>query len=78
MDKVTITVRVDSSKKKALDEIAAGQDRDRSYILNQAIEAYIETHRWQTAHIEEGLRQANAGEFASDDEVAAAFAKWRK
>ena len=78
MDKVTITVRVDSSKKKALDEIAAGQDRDRSYILNQAIEAYIETHRWQTVHIEEGLRQADAGEFASDDEVAAAFAKWRK
>ena len=78
MEKVTITVRVDSGKKMALDEIAAGQDRDRSYILNQAIDAYIETHRWQSAHIEEGLRQADAGEFASDDEVAAAFAKWRK
>ncbi len=78
MGKETVTFRVDSDKKDALDAIAAGQDRDRSYVLNQAIDAYIETHRWQIEHIEEGLRQADAGEFATDEEVAAAFAKWRK
>lgn len=78
MDKETITFRVDREKKAALDGIAAGLDRDRSYVLNQAIDAYIETQRWQIEHIEEGLRQADAGDFASDEEVAAAFAKWRK
>lgn len=30
---------------------------------------------WQIARIEEGLRQAEAGEFASEEEVAAAFAR---
>jgi len=78
MGKETVTFRVESDKKDALDAIAAGQDRDRSYVLNQAIDAYIETHRWQIEHIKEGLRQADAGEFATDEEVAAAFAKWRK
>ncbi len=78
MGKETVTFRMDSDKKDALDKIAAGLDRDRSYVLNQAIDAYIETHRWQIAHIEEGLRQADAGEFATDEEVAAAFTKWRE
>lgn len=78
MGKQTITFRVDAQKKKALDAIAAGIDRDRSYILNEAITNYLEVHQWQLAHIKEGLRQADAGEFAKDSEVAAAFARWRK
>ena len=78
MGKETVTFRMDSDKKDALDKIAAGLGRDRSYVLNQAIETYIETHRWQIPRIQEGLRQADAGEFATDEEVAAAFAKWRK
>jgi len=30
---------------------------------------------WQAAHIKEGLRQAEAGKFATDKEVSAAFAR---
>ncbi|MDH3594846.1 MAG: hypothetical protein OEM93_08365 [Rhodospirillales bacterium] len=78
MGKETVTFRVDSEKKDALDTIATGLDRDRSYVLNQAIDAYIETHRWQFEHIREGVRQADAGEFANAEDVAAAFAKPRK
>jgi predicted transcriptional regulator len=47
-------------------------------VLNQAIDACIETYRWQIEHIREGVRQADAGEFASAEDVAAAFAKLRK
>jgi RHH-type rel operon transcriptional repressor/antitoxin RelB len=39
--------------------------------------AYLDLHAWQRAHIGEGLRQADAGEFASEAEVRAAFARWR-
>jgi predicted transcriptional regulator len=78
MSKETITFRLDSDKRAALDEIADGLDRDRSYILNEAIDLYLEVHRWQVEHILEGLRQADAEEFASDEEVAQAFARWRK
>lgn len=78
MSKETIIFRLDAEKKIALDEIASGIERDRSFVLNQAIDAYLEVHSWQLDHIKEGLRQADAGEFASDEEVAAAFAKWRK
>lgn len=78
MNKRTITFRVDARKTKALDAIAVGIDRDRSYVLNEAINNYLEVHQWQAAHIKEGLRQADTGRFAKDSDVAAAFARWRK
>lgn len=78
MKRQTVTFRIDSAKRKALDAIAAELDRDRSYVLNEAISQYLDVQQWQLLHIKEGLRQADAGEFAKDSEVSAAFAKWRK
>ena len=78
MAQQTISFRLEDKKKNALDAIETALDRDRSYVLNEAIDAYLEVHLWQVAHIEEGIRQANAGKFATAREVAAAFARWRK
>ena len=78
MGRTTITLRLDTEKKEALDAIAEVTDRDRSYVLNQAIEAYLDAHQWQIQHIQKGLRQAQAGQFASEKEVAGAFARWRR
>jgi predicted transcriptional regulator len=78
MDRETISFRLETEKKEALDAIATALDRDRTYVLNEAIQAYLEVHQWQIDHIKEGIRQADAGEFASEAEVAAAFARWRK
>ena len=78
MSKTTITFRVDREKRDTLDAIAEEIDRDRSYILNEAIDAYLETHRWQIEHIRKGVRQADAGKFATEKEVAIAFARWRR
>jgi len=78
MTRYMMTLRIDPSKKKALDAIATGLDRDRSYVLNQAIDSYLETHRWQVIHIKEGLRQAQKKRFAAEAQVKSAFARWRK
>jgi len=78
MGKTTITFRLDAGKREALDAIAEVADRDRSYVLNEAIDAYLDAHQWQIEHIKKGLRQAQAGQFASEKEVAKAFARWRR
>ena len=78
MHKETITFRLDEQKRKAIDVIAAGLDRDRTYILNEAIDTYLEVHQWQMNHVKKGIRQANAGEFASDSQVKAILTKWQK
>ena len=78
MGRETITFRVDSGTRKTLDVIAAAIDRDRSYVLNEAVKAYVEAHQWQVEHIMRGVKQADAGKFASDAEVKEAFARWHK
>ena len=50
----------------------------RSYVLNEAVENYLDVRHWQIEHIKKGLRQAEQGHFAKDKDVKAAFAKWRK
>jgi predicted transcriptional regulator len=78
MTKETISFRIDREKKIALDDIADELDRDRSYVINEAVDAYLEVRQWQLEHIREGLRQAQAGEFATEEEVRQAYARWRR
>lgn len=65
-----ISFRADVRKIKALDTVASALDRDRSYVINEAITAYLDLYQWQMNHIKEGIQQANADEFAPDEEVA--------
>ena len=75
--KETVTVRLDPAKREELDALARTVARDRSFVINEAIDAYLAVHRWQAAEIIEGLRQAEAGEFATDAEVEAAYAAFQ-
>jgi predicted transcriptional regulator len=77
MSEETISVRIASDKKAALDAIAAERGRDLNVVIEEALSAYLELHAWQVAHIEEGLRQADPCEFATEVEVADAFARWQ-
>ncbi|GHV48807.1 hypothetical protein FACS1894204_13210 [Synergistales bacterium] len=54
------------------------QKRDRSYIINEALNSYIDLQEWQMSEIEKGLTELDRGEFLSDEEVEAAFARWRQ
>ncbi len=58
MSKETITFRIEAEKREALDAIAALMDRARSYVLNEAISAYLEVNQWQIEHIQEGISNA--------------------
>ena len=66
MANATITVRIEPQMREALDAIATAQDRDRSYIVKDAIRAYLEFHQWQLERIEQGLREADEGRFVPD------------
>ncbi len=66
MAKDTLTFRIDPDTKTELDALAAALDRDRSYIINAAMAAYLDTQRWQIAHIKQGMKEADEGKFVSD------------
>ena len=69
MAKETMTVRVEAEMRETLDDIAASLDRDRSWVVKEALRNYVDLHAWQIAHIEEGRRQADAGKFVSPAEM---------
>jgi predicted transcriptional regulator len=78
MAKETLTSRVESKTRDALDALAAALERDRSFVMNEALNAFIETHNWHLAHIEEGLRQADSGEFVPDAKVKRVLTRLRR
>ncbi len=65
----TISFRARAEKIDALDELAAAQDRPRSYLINEAIANYIELHAYQDALVRQGLEAARKGHVVSHEEV---------
>jgi predicted transcriptional regulator len=78
MEKVNVTCRLDRDAVAFLDALGANLDRDRSYLIKQAVAQYIELHAWQIEEVERGIEEADRGEFASDEEVEAMFARWTR
>jgi predicted transcriptional regulator len=72
--KETVSVRLDRKNREGIDKLAAHMERDRSYLVNEAVGSYLARKRWEEEHIKESLRQARAGKFATDEQVDAAFA----
>lgn len=76
MAKQGISLRIESDQIEELDHLAKESKRDRSFIITEAIEAYLEIARWQRQHITASMAQADRGDFASAKEVAKALKKW--
>ena len=72
----TMTVRLPEEVKERLDRLAGATARSRSWLASDAIARYVDTQEWQIAEIERGIQEADAGDFATTDEVAAVFDKW--
>ncbi|MCA0420167.1 MAG: ribbon-helix-helix protein, CopG family, partial [Proteobacteria bacterium] len=60
-----------------LDALAADTDRSRNWIAAKAIQDYVELNAWQIQRIKEGIAEADRGEFATDEDVAAVFNKYK-
>lgn len=78
MDKLTVSFRIDQDKVQALDTLAEALDRDRTYLLNEAVGAYLEAQQWHIEQIERGVRQADAGKLVEHSKVKKMVAGWRR
>ena len=78
MDKQTISFRLDAGKVSTLDMLAESLDRDRSYLLNEAVTAYLDVQQWHIEQIKAGIRQADAGKLIDHAEIRKTFGKRRR
>lgn len=67
-----ITIR--TAKVAEIDALASAMDRSRNYIVNQAIEQYLEANTWQMERIRDGIAAARDGKVAPAGEVFAVIA----
>ena len=72
----TMTVRLEDDVKDRLDVLAEATQRSKSFLAAEAIRAYVESNEWQIGEIQAALKEADAGDFADDKEVAALAKKW--
>ena len=73
----TMTIRLEDEVRDRLDRLAEATRRSKSFLAAEAIRAFVETNEWQIGEIRAALREADAGDFASDKEVAALSRKWK-
>lgn len=73
----TMTLRLEDDVKARLDKLAGATRRSKSFLAAEAIREFVENNEWQIREIKAAVKEANAGEFASDDDVAALAKKWK-
>jgi predicted transcriptional regulator len=67
---VTISVELDERERERLQEMARRLEREPDWLVREAIQRYLDVEAADLEAVDEGLRQAEAGEFAHDDHVA--------
>jgi len=76
MSAKTINVRLPEALYNQIEELARATARTKSFLTIDALTHYVEREAWQVRDIHEGIKEADAGEFATDDQVKDVFAKY--
>ena len=74
---IRMTIRLDDDVYHRLDVLAEATQRSKSFLAAEAVRAFVETNEWQVGEIEAALKEAKAGDFASDKDVVALAKKWK-
>ncbi len=74
---VSVSFRAPQHQIDKLDTLAKRQRRDRTQLIGEAIDQYLALQEIHLARIDEGIAAGNGGDFASETEVQAEFARWR-
>lgn len=73
MEKVNVTLRLGKEVVAMLDQLAQSDERDRTYLIKKAIDSYLQMRQWQIEETKKALAEAEAGEFASEEDVTRMF-----
>ena len=70
------TIRIDDEMLGRVDGLAKALSRSRSWVINQAIDRFLDYEEWFIKEVEDGLAEVERGETATDKEVLTRFRKW--
>ena len=73
---VTVSIRVPASLSDELDAIVKATGRNRSHLTEEALRRFVDAKKRQIALIEGRIRQADRGEFATDEQMRQLWAEF--
>jgi len=57
--------------------LATATGRTKGFLISMAIQDYLENQAWQIDEIRQAIQEAEADEFATDEETEAFLARWK-
>ncbi len=72
----TINMLLPEALYNQTEELAKATARTKSFLAIDALTSYVQSESWQIRDIHEGIKEADAGELATDREVKAVCAKY--
>ena len=72
----TMTIRLDEALKSRLSALARTMQRSKSFLAAEALRDYVELNEWQLQEIETAVKEADADDFASTDQIRSVLSKW--
>lgn len=72
----TMTIRLEPELKLRLDQLAEATHRSKSFLAAEALRDYVELNEWQIKEIQSALEEADAGDFASEQDIKETMGKW--
>ncbi len=74
----TVSFRMDMDKVEALDAIAVETKRDRTFLLNEAVDAWLDLNEYQQRLIASGMKEAQEGRYVDSTEMRKRLARLKK
>ncbi|POA19574.1 hypothetical protein C1886_11870 [Pseudomonas sp. FW300-N1A1] len=71
-----MSLRLPDEIADTLASLAKATGRSKSFLAVDALREYLARETWQIEEIQHALKEADAGDFASDEEVSALTDKW--
>ena len=65
----TTTVRMDSRTLKRVDGLANAMSRSRAWVINQAVERYLDYEEWFVGEVKQALKEAERGRLVEHETV---------
>ena len=72
----SMSIRLSDDLAKQLKDFAEATGRTKNFLVVQALRNFIEQESWQITEIRKGLAEADAEDFATDEEMQELNAKW--
>ena len=72
-----LTLNVEDETLARLEALARETGRSSGQLAEEALQRYVEYESWKAHKIRNAVRRADAGHFASDEEMQAVFDRYR-